>query len=156
MKVSGKVTLLREVQKLQANGARYLEINGYEPVTNGKQKIYYSLFSANQRQFEELLKLKVGDTVHFSAATISGMKSFVSGNEPGTILKVDLNQAEISVQLLNPTASSVPAPEVQKKVEEKPQPKSEVKEKDFGFKKKKKEELDILSDDWDGYNFRLD
>lgn len=153
MKVSGKVTLLREIQKLQANGARYLEINGYEPVTNGKQKIYYSLFSANQRQFEELLKLKVGDTVHFSAATISGMKSFVSGNEPGTILKVDLNQAEISVQTLNPTTNIKPVQETQKKVEAKPQ---ETKEKDFGFDAQQKEELDILSDDWDGYNFHLD
>lgn len=155
MKVSGKVTLLREIQRLQANGARYLEINGYEPVTNGKQKIYYSLFSANQRQFEELLKLKVGDTVHFSAATISGMKSFVSGNEPGTILNVDLNQAEISVQILNPVTNTMPAPEKQKKVEEKPQTKPVVKEKDFGFDAQQKEELDILSDDWDGYNFHL-
>lgn len=153
MKVSGKVTLLREVQKLQANGARYLEINGYEPVTNGKQRIYYSLFSANQRQFEELLKLKVGDTVHFSAATISGMKSFVSGNEPGTILNVDLNQAEISVQILKPVTNTMPT---QKKVEEKPQTQPVVKEKDFCFDKTQKEELDILSDDWDGYNFHLD
>ena len=152
MKVSGKVTLLREVQRLQANGARYLEINGYEPITNGKQKIYYSLFSANQRQFEELLKLKVGDTVHFSAATINGMKSFVSGNEPGTILNVDLNQAEISVQTLNPTTNIKPVQETQKKVEAKPQ---ETKEKDFGFDTTQKEELDILSDDWDGYNFHL-
>lgn len=142
MRMSGKVTLLREVQKLESNGVKYIEINGEE---KGAVTMYYTLFSSNPRQFDELLKLRSGDLIHFSSASLAGIKYYMAGkNTPGSILKVDLNQADISVQLQE---RQVPKQETPKQEEVKAEP---VKEQDFGFNEEVLEETDVLSNDWEG------
>ena len=153
MKVSGKVTLLREVQKLQ-DKTKYLEINGIETDAYGNNKaLYYSLFSSNPRQFNNLLKLDKGDIVHFSGASICGIKPFTGVNkEASVILKLDLNQAEVSIQKQVMKAEEKPVVKTQPVKKEK---EDDAKVSDYGFDAKPTSELNILSNDWEGYNFGL-